>query len=212
MPVKSFTGIFCGRALWACPSLTPSSFCMLPGKTSLPKNALPDSQRNADRRYGPGSMSHNLVLSLFPGAGLLDRGFEQAGFCVVRGPDTLFGQPIEDFCALALRGPLEGVIGGPPCQDFSRARRRPPTGHGLRMLAQYARVVTEAEPSWFLLENVPGVPDIHISGYQVQRFNLFAHEFGLRQSRNRSPCSHRLSAERNQFSGIAVQSSLGKKA
>ena len=26
-----------------------------------------------------------LVLSLFPGAGLLDRGFEQAGFCVVRG-------------------------------------------------------------------------------------------------------------------------------
>jgi DNA (cytosine-5)-methyltransferase 1 len=125
-----------------------------------------------------------LVLSLFPGAGLLDRGFEQAGFCVVRGPDTVFGQRIEDFHALS--GHFSGVIGGPPCQDFSRARRRPPTGHGVRMLREFARVVTEAGPDWWLIENVPGVPDVHISGYRVQRFNLFAAEFGCRQSRNRA--------------------------
>ena len=48
-----------------------------------------------------GSQFEHLVLSLFPGAGLLDRGFEQAGFCVVRGPDILFGQRIEDFHAPA---------------------------------------------------------------------------------------------------------------
>ena len=36
-----------------------------------------------------------IVLSLFPGAGLLDRGFEAAGFCVVRGPDVVFGQRVE---------------------------------------------------------------------------------------------------------------------
>jgi DNA (cytosine-5)-methyltransferase 1 len=54
------------------------------------------------------------------------------------------------------------------------------------MLNQYARVVTEAQPNWWLLENVPGVPDVHIAGYSVQRFNLFAWEFGCRQSRNRS--------------------------
>lgn len=30
-----------------------------------------------------------LVLSLFPGIGLLDRGFEDLGFCVVRGPDLI---------------------------------------------------------------------------------------------------------------------------
>jgi DNA (cytosine-5)-methyltransferase 1 len=28
-----------------------------------------------------------LVLSLFPGIGLLDMAFEEEGFCVVRGPD-----------------------------------------------------------------------------------------------------------------------------
>ena len=130
--------------------------------------------------------SHNadLVLSLFPGAGLLDCGFEQAGFVVVRGPDTVFGQNIESFHALP--GRFNGVIGGPPCQDFSRARRRPPSGHGARMLAHYARVVTEAEPDWWLMENVPGVPDMAIPGYAVQRFNLFAWEFGCRQKRNRS--------------------------
>jgi len=126
----------------------------------------------------------HLVLSLFPGAGLLDRGFEAAGFCVVRGPDTLFGQRIEDFHGPA--GHFVGVIGGPPCQDFSRARRRPPTGHGLRMLEQFRRVVMETQPDWWLLENVPQVPDVHISGFAVQRFNLFAWEFGCRQSRNRS--------------------------
>jgi DNA (cytosine-5)-methyltransferase 1 len=124
-----------------------------------------------------------LVLSLFPGAGLLDRGFEQAGFCVVRGPDTVFGQRIEDFHATC--GHFAGVIGGPPCQDFSRARRAPPTGHGVRMLAEFARVVTEAAPLWWLMENVPQVPDLHVPGYAVQRFNCFAYEFGLKQRRNR---------------------------
>ncbi len=31
-----------------------------------------------------------LVLSLFPGIGLLDRAFELEGFTVVRGPDVLW--------------------------------------------------------------------------------------------------------------------------
>jgi DNA (cytosine-5)-methyltransferase 1 len=125
-----------------------------------------------------------LVLSLFPGAGLLDRGFEQAGFCVVRGPDTLLGQRIENFHAP--EGHFIGIIGGPPCQDFSRARRAPPTGHGLAMLKEFGRLVTEAQPLWWLMENVPQVPSLEVHGYAVQRFNLFAAEFGVRQSRNRA--------------------------
>jgi len=126
----------------------------------------------------------HLVLSLFPGVGLLDRGFESAGFCVVRGPDTLLGQDIRGFHVP--EGHFQGVIGGPPCQDFSRARRRPPTGYGVAMLKEFARVVTEASPRWFLMENVPGVPTLAVPGYTVQRFNLYALEFGSTQMRNRA--------------------------
>lgn len=124
------------------------------------------------------------MLSLFPGAGLLDRGFEAAGFCVVRGPDVVFGQRIEDFHASP--GHFAGVIGGPPCQDFSRARRRPPTGHGLRMLTEFVRVIEEAQPEWFVCENVPGVPSLVVHGFAIQRFNLFAAECASAQSRNRA--------------------------
>lgn len=35
-------------------------------------------------------MSQPLVLSLFPGIGLLDMAFELEGFCIVRGPDVLW--------------------------------------------------------------------------------------------------------------------------
>lgn len=99
-----------------------------------------------------------LVLSLFPGAGLLDAGFTQAGFAVVRGPDLLLGQ---DVRTLRLDpNYFDGIIGGPPCQDFSRARRRPPTGHGVAMLTEFGRLITEAQPAWWLLENVPGVPTL----------------------------------------------------
>jgi DNA (cytosine-5)-methyltransferase 1 len=53
------------------------------------------------------------------------------------------------------------------------------------MLGHFARVVSEACPQWFLLENVPGVPDITVQGYTVQRLNLNASECGCRQNRLR---------------------------
>lgn len=129
-------------------------------------------------------VTRNLVLSLFPGADLLGRGFEAAGYTVLRGPDTLLGQDIRSFAWTAHASP-EGVAGGSPCQDFSRRRRTAPTGYGRAMLKQFARVVTESQPEWWLLENVPGVPDVVIEGYHVQRFNLFAAECGVKQLRNR---------------------------
>jgi len=124
-----------------------------------------------------------LILSLFPGIDLLGRGFEAEGFCVVRGPDLITGGDVRSFHPPA--GRFEGVIGGPPCQDFSKARRTPPTGEGLAMLAEFARVVTEAQPTWFLLENVPTVPTIAVPGYAIQRFDLNARDCGLKQNRPR---------------------------
>lgn len=128
-------------------------------------------------------MNNGLVVSLFPGIGLLDAGFEDAGYCVVRGPDLLWGGDIRRFHLPA--GVFHGLIGGPPCQDFSRARRDEPTGNGLEMIGEYLRCVKTAVPDWFLMENVPGVPDVVVDGYIVQRLDIRASEFGLTQRRLR---------------------------
>jgi len=124
-----------------------------------------------------------LVLSLFPGIGLLDRGFEDTGFCVVRGPDLIFGGDVRSFFPPS--GKFEGVIGGSPCQDFSSARRIEPTGQGLELINEFKRVVLQARPVWWLLENVPGAPDLHIEGYSWQRLDLRASYFGSHQRRLR---------------------------
>ncbi len=131
---------------------------------------------------GP-AQSPQLLLSIFPGIDLLGLGFELEGYSVVRGPDLLFGGDVRRFHVPA--GRFDGVIGGSPCPDFSRARRAPPTGYGEEMLAEFARVVREAAPAWWLLENVPGVPDIQIAGYSHQRVDLNAREVGLAQNRHR---------------------------
>lgn len=132
-----------------------------------------------------------LVLSTFTGAGLLDMGFELEGFCVVSAGDSLWGRDVRSF--QPARHKFEGIIGGPPCQDFSKARRCPPTGEGLAMVHQFARIVYDANPKWFLMENVPGVPDLSSmvfdtvrQGWKIQRFNINARECGLRQNRLRS--------------------------
>lgn len=124
------------------------------------------------------------MLSIFPGADLLGRGFEREGFCVVRGPDLLWGGDVREFHPPP--GKFSGVIGGSPCQDFSRKRRAPPTGEGIELLGHFSRVIAEAAPDWFLSENVPAVPDVSVSGYSVQRFNLNAAECGGRQRRLRT--------------------------
>jgi len=111
-----------------------------------------------------------VVLSLFPGIDLLGRAFEAGGFCVVRGPDRLWGGDIREFSPPP--GVFWGIIGGPPCQDFSAARRSEATGEGLELLAEFERVTLQAAPEWWLLENVPRVPDVRIEGYSWQRLDL----------------------------------------
>ena len=70
----------------------------------------------------------SLVLSLFPGIGLLDRAFELEGFCVVRGPDLLWGGDIKTFHPPA--GVFDGVIGGPPCTLWAQTRTFPRSARG----------------------------------------------------------------------------------
>lgn len=106
-----------------------------------------------------------LVLSLFPGIGLLDMAFEEEGFCVVRGPDLLWGGDVRRFHPPA--GRFDGVVGGPPCQLFSRMRHiNPKAGqaHG-NLIPEFERCVREAAPNWFLMENVPDAPEPVIDCY-----------------------------------------------
>lgn len=108
-----------------------------------------------------------LVLSLFPGIGLLDMAFEEEGFCVVRGPDLLWGGDIRRFHPPA--GKFDGVIGGPPCQMFSRLRHvNPKCGQKVgNLIPEFERCVIESAPSWFVMENVPDAPAPNVSEYQI---------------------------------------------
>ncbi|MFI0413075.1 MAG: DNA cytosine methyltransferase [Candidatus Thiodiazotropha sp.] len=111
----------------------------------------------------------HLILSVFPGIDLLGRAFEDVDFCVVRGPDLITGGDIRNFTPPS--DVFSGVIGGPPCQDFSRLNRSPGC-YGFEMLDEYCRVVADANPEWFLYENVVTAPDFEITGYAQQRFSL----------------------------------------
>lgn len=128
-----------------------------------------------------------LVLSLFPGIGLLDMAFEQEGFCIVRGPDVLWGGDIRRFHPPA--GVFGGVIGGPPCQTFSalahlvRANGDEPRFGNL--IPEFERVVAEAQPGWFIMENVPGAPLPAVAGYQIHAQMLNNRWLGEEQLRKR---------------------------
>jgi DNA (cytosine-5)-methyltransferase 1 len=127
--------------------------------------------------------SRPLVLSLFPGVDLLGRAFAAAGFCVVAGPDLILDQRIEDFHAPP--GRFDGVIGGPPCQNYSDANRYRDSAEGDRLVLEFLRVIEESRPTWWLMENVRNVPHVALRGYTVQRLDCTDWEFGGRTGRLR---------------------------
>ncbi len=132
-----------------------------------------------------------LVLSLFPGIGLLDMAFEEEGFCVVRGPDLLWGGDIRRFHPPA--GKFSGVIGGPPCQAFSDLVPLIRAVHGDdsvadNLIPEYERVAAEAAPAWFLMENVPRAPRPSVNGYIVRETLLRDVWVGGETSRLRRFC------------------------
>jgi len=125
------------------------------------------------------------VISLYSGAGGLDYGFEAAGFETVFANDldhdscetlrlnrewpvverSIFDVPTEEILetAGARTGDIDVLIGGPPCQPFSKSsywvrgdagRLNDPRA---ATLDAYLRVLEEVRPRAFLLENVYGI-------------------------------------------------------
>lgn len=56
---------------------------------------------------------------------------------------------------------IDCVMGGPPCQGFSKANaRRGPTDPRNPLIFEFARLITELCPATFCMENVPGIVDM----------------------------------------------------
>jgi DNA (cytosine-5)-methyltransferase 1 len=127
--------------------------------------------------------SRGLVLSLFPGIGMLDKGFEEEGFCVVRGPDLLWGGDIREFHPPS--GVFDGVIGGPPCPSHSSLRHQiKASGNEPEpdLVPEFARVICASSPRWWVMENAPDCPP----PFQGARFFIFNNRWlGEKQNRRR---------------------------
>ncbi len=155
------------------------------------------------------------IISLFSGAGGLDRGFEEAGWNIewaceydrnvwdtyrLNHPNTyLETRSITDIQPEELPDNIIGIIGGPPCQSWSLAGSmrgiNDPRG---QLFNDYLRILEEKQPLFFLVENVPGMLSIrHINefnnfitrfrniGYNVSYQTLNANDFGVAQTRKR---------------------------
>lgn len=162
------------------------------------------------------------VLDLFSGAGGLSRGFLDAGYNVVLGVDfdetalqtfkanhagadamklDLFNhdniRKITDYLS-EKKIKLDVLVGGPPCQGFSLAGPR--DEHDKRNLLYSAMVKVAAilKPQAVVLENVPGLLQLHDGigakriindfsalGYTVKAKILYAPDFGVPQIRKR---------------------------
>ena len=90
---------------------------------------------------------------------------------------------------------ITGIIGGPPCQAWSRRNiRQTPDDPRATLLDEYMRIVEEARPQWFVLENVVTVPKAAKQrvidrakglGYHVTSACLNAADYGAAQTRRR---------------------------
>jgi DNA (cytosine-5)-methyltransferase 1 len=176
---------------------------------------------------GERSVSELPAISLFSGAGGLDLGFERAGFRILASveydadacatlranfPETdviqsdLRQVATKDILRAAglRRGEAELLVGGPPCTPFSksgywieykRAGKDPEAG----LLEHYLRVLDEARPRTFCLENVFALAYRNHNarwlkllldtfaelGYYVTCETLLAADYGVPQRRQR---------------------------
>jgi DNA (cytosine-5)-methyltransferase 1 len=164
-----------------------------------------------------------LVVDLFAGAGGLSLGFEQAGYDVVAGVEldpihsavhefnfpyattfcrdvsAITGRMIREQSSLGDRE-LHAVVGGAPCQGFSLIGKRALDDPRNALLGEFARIVLQLQPRYFVLENVAGltvgnhrklldevIELFEQSGYNVKTPYevLQASNFGTPQSRKR---------------------------
>lgn len=122
---------------------------------------------------------------------------------MVRGPDLLWGGNVKLFHPPA--GRFEGVIGGPPCKAFSQlVHLVRANGYQVaeNLIPEFERCVFEAQPEWFLMENVTKAPEPVVSGYTVNRFVINNRWVGGEQNRERAVSFGVRGAERVDLSNL----------
>ena len=159
------------------------------------------------------------TIDLFCGAGGFSLGFENAGFKTVLALDkwedaintfnynrkSKKGQSIdiheydnEKLQELIKKNPVDGIIGGPPCQGFSLQGSRNIGDERNSLYLEYVRFVEVIKPKFFVLENVKGLLNLKGGffkddiierfsklGYNVDFKVLKASDFGVPQKRER---------------------------
>ncbi|MDA9159795.1 DNA cytosine methyltransferase [Rhodobacteraceae bacterium] len=153
------------------------------------------------------------VLSLFSGAGGLDLGFKKSGHEIVWANDfdkdscetymKNIGNHIihGDIAELTVNGlpDFDILIGGFPCQGFSRANvHRVENDERNDLYLHVIRILRKKQPKFFLLENVRGIKTLNAgkdfseiilaleeSGYSIRHKTLNAADFGVPQNRVR---------------------------
>lgn len=121
---------------------------------------------------------NNKIIDLFCGCGGLSKGFEEAGFEVVKAFDfwkdaiktynNNHKNPIaecrdikeiteHELNKINVNNDIAGVIGGPPCQGFSTVGTREKNDPRNVLYKEYCRIVKTINPDFFVLENVKGL-------------------------------------------------------
>ncbi len=156
------------------------------------------------------------IVSLFTGAGGLDLGFKRAGFKTIlanefdKGICPTFRRNFPEVNLIEgdirnisfsdiIKEPVDGVIGGPPCQSWSEAGslKGIEDARG-QLFYEYIRALKELKPKFFVAENVPGMLAERHSiavknflkmfddvGYHVNVKVLNANDFGVPEERYR---------------------------
>lgn len=161
----------------------------------------------------------NKIIDLFCGCGGLSLGFEMAGFEVSYAIDMwakavatynhnhekkvaecvdIHSLTDEQLIALNKNNDVIGVIGGPPCQGFSKVGTRDVNDPRNHLYLEYYRVVKLVRPEFFVIENVSGLLTLSKGlfrddiverfgklGYEVTFQEVVASDYGVPQNRHR---------------------------
>lgn len=161
----------------------------------------------------------NKIIDLFCGCGGLSLGFEMAGFEVSYAIDMwekavstynhnhekkvaecadIHSITDEQLIALNKDNDIVGVIGGPPCQGFSKVGTRDVNDPRNHLYLEYYRVVKLVQPEFFVIENVSGLLTLSNGlfrddiverfgnlGYKISFKEVVASDYGVPQNRHR---------------------------